>query len=77
MLTIATFLPYPPSLLVAPSKDSTNSSLREEETEAESEGVSGNPDYVSLQGISDTAAGMFCISLSCDTTMYIQMSQRS
>ena len=66
------------SPFVAPSKDSTDFSLLEEGSEAESVGAPGVPDCVSLQGIGYTAADMFCISLSCDAMIYyIQMSQRS
>ena len=69
LLTISPF--------VAPSKDFTELSLLEEGREAGSVGAPGDPDCVSLQGNCYTAAGMFCRSLSCNTTMYIQMSQRS
>ena len=65
------------SPLVAPSKDSTDFSLFEEGREAESVRAPGDPDCVSLHGIGYTAAGMFCISLSYDAMMYIQMSQRN
>ena len=78
-LRIASFLSYLPTIspFVAQSKDSTDFSHLEERTEAESEGAPGDPDCVSLQGIGYTTAGMLCISLSCYTIMYIQMSQKS
>ena len=77
-MTLLTFMCIPTiSLFVAPSKDSTDFSLFEKGGEAESVRAPGDPDCVSLQGIGYTAAGMFCICLSCDTIMYIQMSQRN
>ena len=65
------------SPFVASSKDSTDFSLFEEGRESESVRAPSHPDCVSLHGIGYTAAGMFCICLSCDTMMYIHMSQRS
>ena len=64
-------------LFVALSKDSTDFCLFEEGREVESVRAPGDPDCVSLHGICYTAAGMLCICLSCDTIMYIQMSQGS
>ena len=65
------------SPFIASSKDSMDFSFLKEETEAESVGAPGDPDSVPLQGIGHTAAGMLCISLSYDTTMYIQMSLKN
>ena len=77
-MTLLTFMCIPTiSPCLAPSKDSTDFSLFEEGREAESLRAPGDPDCVSLHGICYIAAGMFCVCLSCDTIMYIQMSQRS
>ena len=76
-MTLLTFICIPTIFpFVALSKDSTNFSLIEEGRESESVRAHGDPDCVSLHGIGYTAPGMFCICLSCDTIMYIQMSQR-
>ena len=77
-MTLLTFMCIPTiSPFVAPSKDSTDFSFFEKGREAESVRAPGDPDCVSLHGIGYTPADMFCIRLSCDTIMYIQMSQRS
>ena len=65
--TLPTIYPF-----VAPSKDSTDFSLLEEGREAEPPGV---PQCFPTKGIGYTAAG--CFSLSCDTMMCVQMSQRN
>ena len=77
-MTLLSFMCIPTiSPFVAPSKDSTDFSLFGKGREAESVRAPGDPDCVSLHGFGYTAAGMFCICLSCDTIMYIQMSQKS